>query len=161
MMFRCILIPLITLVLTFSPFAYSNVKTEEQKIALDYMQTLTQHDLVKLRDFYDRDSVFKDKTAGKTYIGGQHIVDFFKRAYHGMLEYEFDITHIYNKGSFVVMIGEYHFKGKGLQFGKPGKIISLKVPSVTTLELDTENHKIKKHVDMIDYQMLSEQLALQ
>ncbi|MCL1079647.1 nuclear transport factor 2 family protein [Parashewanella spongiae] len=160
-MFRCIYIGFIILAFSISALANSKELTKEQKIAVEYMQTLTQHDLTKLKAFYDRDSVFSDKTAGKTYTGGQHIIDFFKRAYHGMIEYKFDITHIYNKGSFVVMIGEYHFKGKGVQFGKPGKVISLTVPSVTTLELDTENHRIKKHVDMIDYQMLSEQLAVQ
>ena len=78
-----------------------------------------------------------------------------------MLEYDFNIEHMYNAGSLVVMIGNYHFKGPGEQFGKPGKIIDVAIPGVTSLKLDMRNHRVAEHVDLIDYQTMSDQLAMQ
>lgn len=78
-----------------------------------------------------------------------------------MLEYDFNIEHMYNAGSLVVMIGNYHFKGPGEQFGKPGKIIDVAIPGVTSLKLDMRNHRVTEHVDLIDYQTMSDQLAMQ
>ena len=130
-------------------------------MAMRYIQALTEHDYDTLNHFYNRDSVFYDKTAGRKYTGARHIIDFLERAHNGVLEYEFNIEHMYNTGSLVVMIGNYHFKGPGEQFGKPGKIIDVAIPGVTTLKLDMYNDRVTEHMDLIDYQTMSDQLSAQ
>lgn len=144
-----------------SALANSGDMPKEQQMAVRYIQALTEHDYDALRSFYNRDSVFYDKTAGKKYTGERHIIDFLERAHSGVLEYEFNIEHMYNSGSLVVLIGNYHFKGPGEQFGKPGKIIDVAIPGVTTLKLDMFNQRITEHMDLIDYQTMSDQLAMQ
>lgn len=132
-----------------------------QLLASQYMLALTNHNYSQLRHFYDRDTVFYDRTADKKYTGERHILDFFRRAHRGILKYKFNLEHMYNSGSLVVMIGNYHLKGPGEQFGKPGKIIEIAVPGVTTLKLDMTKGRIKEHIDLIDYQTMSDQLATQ
>ena len=134
---------------------------EEQQLAVKYMNALTEHDYKTLRKFYNRESVFFDKTANRKYTGGRFIIDFLERAHEGVLEYNFNIEHMYNAGSLVVMIGNYHFKGPGEQFGKPGKIIDVAIPGVTSLKIDMLNRRVTEHVDLIDYQTMSDQLAMQ
>ncbi|QSX31763.1 nuclear transport factor 2 family protein [Shewanella cyperi] len=133
----------------------------EQQMAVNYIKALTDHDYATLATFYNRDSVFQDRTAGRKYKGGRFIIGFFQRAHAGVLEYNFNIEHMYNTGSLVVMIGNYHFKGPGEQFGKPGKIIDVAVPAVTTLALDLNNHRVQEHLDLIDYQTMADQLSMQ
>ncbi|MBT1444476.1 nuclear transport factor 2 family protein [Shewanella sp. JM162201] len=134
---------------------------KEQQMAVDYINALTSHDYQTLETFYNRDSVFQDRTAGRKYKGGRFIIEFFERAHEGVLEYQFNIEHMYNSGSLVVMIGNYRLKGPGEQFGKPGKIIEVAVPAVTTLKLDMRNHRVTEHIDLVDYQTLSDQLSMQ
>lgn len=134
---------------------------EPQKLAVQYIKALTDHNYDILSHFYDRESVFYDRTANKKYSGRRHILAFFQRAHKGVLEYSFNLEHMYNSGALVVMIGNYHFKGPGEQFGKPGKIIEIAVPGVTTLNLDMAKDKVKEHIDFIDYQTMSDQLAMQ
>ncbi|WP_198782667.1 nuclear transport factor 2 family protein [Shewanella putrefaciens] len=141
--------------------ANSGEMPQEQQLAIKYMNALTEHDYKTLRKFYNRDSVFFDKTANRKYTGGRFIIDFLERAHEGVLEYNFNVEHMYNAGSLVVMIGNYHFKGPGEQFGKPGKIIDVAIPGVTSLKLDMLNHRVTEHVDLIDYQTMSDQLAMQ
>lgn len=141
--------------------ANSGEMPQEQQLAMKYMSALTEHDYKTLRKFYNRDSIFFDKTANRKYTGGRFIIDFLERAHEGVLEYNFNIEHMYNAGSLVVMIGNYHFKGPGEQFGKPGKIIDVAIPGVTSLKIDMLNHRVTEHVDLIDYQTMSDQLAMQ
>ncbi|AUD59585.1 hypothetical protein TUM4637_38010 [Shewanella hafniensis] len=141
--------------------ANSGEMPQEQLLAVKYMNALTEHDYKTLRKFYNRDSIFFDKTANRKYTGGRFIIDFLERAHEGVLEYDFNIEHMYNAGSLVVMIGNYHFKGPGEQFGKPGKIIDIAIPGVTSLKLDMLNNRVTEHVDLIDYQTMSDQLAMQ
>jgi hypothetical protein len=61
----------------------------------------------------------------------------------------------------VVMIGNYHLRGPGEQFGKPGKIIDIAVPGVTTLKFDPNTQRLTEHVDLMDYQTMSDQLQSQ
>ncbi len=139
-----------------------NIKRPEAQIlALDYIKALTARNYQALATFYSRDTHFYDKTAGKRYTGGRHIIDFFKRAHADVESYQFNIEHMYNSGSFVVMIGNYHLVGAGKQFGKPGKTINIAVPGVTTVKLDLTTHRIKQHTDFIDYQTMADQLATQ
>jgi hypothetical protein len=145
----------------FSALANPSNMPEEQELAMHYLQALTGHDYDTLHRFYNRDSVFYDKTAEKKYTGTRHIIDFLERAHEGVLEYQFNVEHMYNTGPLVVMIGNYHFKGPGEQFGKPGKIIDIAVPGVTTLTLDMHHRRIKEHMDLIDYQTVSDQLSMQ
>ncbi|WP_425601906.1 nuclear transport factor 2 family protein [Shewanella insulae] len=133
----------------------------EQQMAIKYIQALTDHDYRTLASFYNRDSVFKDRTASKTYTGRRDIIEFFERAHRGVLEYDFNIEHMYNSGSLVVMIGNYHYRGPGSLFGKPGKVIELAIPGVTTVKLDLANHRVKEHEDLMDYQTMQDQLATQ
>lgn len=91
--------------------ANSGEMPQEQQLAVKYMNALTEHDYKTLRKFYNRESVFFDKTANRKYTGGRFIIDFLERAHEGVLEYDFNIEHMYNAGSLVVMIGNYHFKG--------------------------------------------------
>ncbi len=133
----------------------------EQQLAMNYMQALTSHNYTKLKEFYDRETVFYDRTAGKKYTGEVHILSFLRRAHKGVMEYRFNLEHMYNSGSLVVMIGSYYLKGPGDQFGKPGKIIEVAVPGVTSLKLDTDKGRIREHIDLIDYQTMSDQLAPQ
>ncbi|MFQ6371355.1 nuclear transport factor 2 family protein [Shewanella sp. YIC-542] len=133
----------------------------EQQMAMSYLKAYTNHNYPKLATFYNRDSVFVDVTAGRSYTGRRHIIEFLERAHRGVLEYDFNIEHMFNSGALVVMIGNYHFKGPGEQFGKPGKIIDIAVPGVTTLKLDLLNHRVSKHQDFIDYQTMTDQLAAQ
>lgn len=141
--------------------ASSGEMPEEQQMAVNYIQALTEHDYSALARYYNRDSVFQDRTAGRKYKGGRFIIEFFERAHAGVLEYNFSIEHMYNSGSLVVMIGNYRFKGPGEQFGKPGKIIDVAVPAVTTLRLDMRNHRVTEHTDLIDYQTMADQLSMQ
>ncbi|AVV83299.1 hypothetical protein SPWS13_1504 [Shewanella putrefaciens] len=141
--------------------ANSGEMPQEQQLAVKYMDALTEHDYKTLITFYNRDSIFFDKTANRKYTGGRFIIDFLERAHQGVLEYDFNIEHMYNAGSLVVMIGNYHFKGPGEQFGKPGKIIDVAIPAVTSLKLDMLNRRVTEHVDLIDYQTMSDQLAMQ
>ncbi|GIU08712.1 hypothetical protein C9I43_02865 [Shewanella morhuae] len=150
--------------LAFNPtLAHANTgeMPQEQLLAVKYMNALTEHDYKTLRKFYNRDSVFFDKTANRKYTGGRFIIDFLERAHEGVLEYNFNIEHMYNAGSLVVMIGNYHLKGPGEQFGKPGKIIDIAIPGVTSLKLDMLNHRVIEHMDLLDYQTMSDQLAMQ
>lgn len=145
----------------FGAFASTGEMPQEQQMAVNYIQALTEHDYDRLASFYNRDSVFQDRTAGRKYKGGRFIIEFFERAHAGVLEYNFSIEHMYNSGSLVVMIGNYRFKGPGEQFGKPGKIIDVAVPAVTTLRLDMRNHRVTEHTDLIDYQTMADQLSVQ
>lgn len=138
-----------------------NPMPQEQQLAVKYMAALTEQDYQTLKHFYRLDSVFFDKTANRKYTGGRFIIDFFERAHEGVLEYRFNIEHMYNAGALVVMIGNYHFKGPGEQFGKPGKIIDVAIPGVTSLKLDMVNLRVTEHIDLIDYQTMADQLALQ
>ena len=121
----------------------------------------TQQDYRSLQRFYSRDSVFNDETASKTYTGQREIVSFLKNAYQGVLEFDFNIDHMFNSNSIVVLVGSYHYKGPGKQFGKPGKIINIAVPGITTLKVDISKQRVKEHHDFIDYQTMEDQLALQ
>lgn len=150
-----------SLVIPVSAQANSGEMPQEQQLAVKYMDALTEHDYKTLITFYNRDSIFFDKTANRKYTGGRFIIDFLERAHQGVLEYDFNIEHMYNAGSLVVMIGNYHFKGPGEQFGKPGKIIDIAIPAVTSLKLDMLNRRVTEHVDLIDYQTMSDQLAMQ
>uniref|UniRef100_UPI00019D03A1 Putative SnoaL-like polyketide cyclase n=1 Tax=Shewanella putrefaciens (strain CN-32 / ATCC BAA-453) TaxID=319224 RepID=UPI00019D03A1 len=150
-----------SLVIPVSAQANSGEMPQEQQLAVKYMDALTEHDYKTLITFYNRDSIFFDKTANRKYTGGRFIIDFLERAHQGVLEYDFNIEHMYNAGSLVVMIGNYHFKGPGEQFGKPGKIIDVAIPAVTSLKLDMLNRRVTEHVDLIDYQTMSDQLAMQ
>ncbi|WP_342343046.1 nuclear transport factor 2 family protein [Shewanella salipaludis] len=139
--------------------ANSGDMPEEQRLAMRYLQALTEHDYPALKRFYNRDSVFYDRTADRKYKGQRHIIAFLERAHEGVLEYEFNIEHMFNSGSLVVMIGNYHFKGPGEQFGKPGKIIDIAIPGVTSLKLDMQHRRVMEHLDLMDYQTMSDQLA--
>ncbi len=146
---------------SLSVFADEANMPAEQKFALDYIHTLTSNNIAKLADFYSRDSVFQDKTAGKEYVGRFHILEFLERANKGLLEYKFSLEHMFNSGSVVVMVGRYSYKGAGLLYGKPGTVIKFSVPGVTVLEVDLKNHRVTKHLDMIDYQTMEQQLEVQ
>ncbi|MDN5369226.1 MAG: hypothetical protein PWP74_534 [Shewanella sp.] len=152
---------LILVMIAFPLLADNSEMPREQQMAMSYIDAYTNHDYQKLETFYNRDSVFIDVTAGRSYTGSRHIIEFLERAHRGVLEYEFNIEHMFNSGSLVVMIGNYHFKGPGEQFGKPGKIIDIAIPGVTTLNLDMLNHRVIKHQDFIDYQTMADQLAVQ
>lgn len=134
---------------------------KEQQLAVKYIQALTSQDYAKLTSFYSRDSVFNDRTAKRKYTGKRHILQFLKRAHRGVLEYSFNVEHMFNSGSLVVLIGNYRYKGPGEQFGKPGRIIDIAIPGVTTLSLDMTNNRIKEHQDLMDYQTMSDQLSTQ
>ncbi len=133
----------------------------EQQYAMEYITALTKHDYKSLRYFYDRDTVFYDKTANVTYTGRRHILEFFSRAHAGVLEYSLDIEHMYNAGSLVVIIGNYRLRGPGEQFGKPGKIIDIAVPGVTTLKFNMSKKRVEEHQDLMDYQTMADQLSTQ
>ncbi len=133
----------------------------EQQMAVKYIQAITDHDYRTLASFYNRESVFIDRTASKEYVGRRDILEFFERAHRGVLEYNFNIEHMYNSGSLVIMIGNYHYRGPGSLFGKPGKVIELAIPGVTTVKVDLSNHRIKQHEDLMDYQTMKDQLSTQ
>ncbi len=151
------------LLVLFSLPSFANIgdMPKEQQLAVKYIKALTSQDYAKLTSFYNRDSVFNDRTAKRKYTGKRHILNFLKRAHRGVLEYNFNIEHMYNSGSLVVLIGNYHYKGPGEQFGKPGRIIDLAIPGVTTLSLDMTNNRVKEHQDLMDYQTMSDQLSTQ
>lgn len=134
---------------------------QEQQMAIKYIQALTDHDYLTLGSFYNRDSIFIDRTASKKYTGRRDILEFFERAHRGVLEYDFNIEHMYNSGSLVIMIGNYHYRGPGSLFGKPGKVIELAIPGVTTVQLDLANHRVTEHEDLMDYQTMQDQLSTQ
>lgn len=144
-----------------SSFANSGEMPLEQQLAVRYINALTAQDFSTLERFYHRDSVFNDRTAKRKYVGERHILNFLKRAHQGVLEYRFNIEHMYHSGSLVVMIGSYHYRGPGEQFGKPGKIIELAIPGVTTIKLDMTTRRVDEHQDLMDYQTMADQLALQ
>lgn len=149
------------LLTSFTSSANTGEMPAEQQLAVRYIQAVTDHDYQALNRFYNRESIFNDRTASKTYTGRRHIISFLRRAHQGVLEYDFNIEHMFNSGSLVVMIGSYHYKGPGEQFGKPGKIIDLAIPGVTTVKLDMDNHRVSKHEDLMDYQTMVDQLAVQ
>ncbi|WP_405127344.1 nuclear transport factor 2 family protein [Shewanella donghaensis] len=159
------IILLISLLLTglwsFSVSANIGDMPKEQQLAVRYIKALTDHDYQNLRRFYNRDSVFFDKTANVKYTGARNIIDFFERAHEGILEYQFNIEHMFNTGSLIVLIGNYHLRGPGDQFGKPGKIIEIAVPGVTTLKFDMKTERMTEQIDLMDYQTMSDQLESQ
>ncbi|MCK8043718.1 nuclear transport factor 2 family protein [Shewanella sp. 1CM18E] len=146
---------------SFSAFANIGDMPKEQQLAIKYIQALTHQDYSGLSRFYNRESIFNDRTAGRKYIGKRHILQFLKRAHRGVLEYNFNIEHMFNSGSLVVLIGNYRYKGPGELFGKPGRIIDIAIPGVTTLKLDMTHERIKEHQDLMDYQTMADQLAVQ
>lgn len=145
----------------FSASANNGDMPPEQKMAVDYMDALTHQQFKKLNRYYSRDSIFYDKTANRKYIGRKNILYFLQKVQQGVLEYKFNIDHMFNSGSLVVLIGNYYYKGPGDLFGKPGKIINLAIPSVTMLTLDMGKGRVKEHQDLLDYQTMSDQLAIQ
>ncbi|MBM7072602.1 hypothetical protein SOPP22_16485 [Shewanella sp. OPT22] len=155
------LLIIIVFFLSFSTLASNGQIPPEQKLALNYIHALTNNDMKKLSTFYSRESIFQDKTADKKYVGRSHILEFIHRAHEGLIEYKFTVEHMFNSGSLVVIVGSYSYKGLGRLFGKPGKVINISVSGVTTLDVDVKNHRIKKHVDMIDYQTMNDQLEVQ
>ncbi|MCL1144962.1 nuclear transport factor 2 family protein [Shewanella sp. 10N.261.52.F9] len=134
---------------------------KEQQLAIKYIQALTHQDYANLSGFYNRESIFNDRTAGRKYTGKRHILQFLKRAHRGVLEYNFNIEHMFNSGSLVVLIGNYRYKGPGELFGKPGRIIDIAIPGVTTLSLDMTHERVKEHQDLMDYQTMADQLSVQ
>ncbi|QDE30376.1 nuclear transport factor 2 family protein [Shewanella polaris] len=157
---RIILI-LCCLLLSFPSKANIGDMPREQQLAMQYMEALTDHDYTVLRRFYSRDTVFYDKTANTTYTGGRHIIAFLQRAHEGVLEYRLNVEHMFNTGSLVVIIGSYRLRGPGDQYGKPGKIIDLAVPGVTTLKFDNNTERLVEQMDLMDYQTMTDQLASQ
>lgn len=134
---------------------------KSQQLAVRYISALTRGDYSALSQFYGRESLFIDKTANLKYKGNREILNFIKRVQKDVIEYKFSIEHMYNSQSLVILIGNYYFKGPGDLFGKPGKIIEIAVPGVTTLSVDLRKKRIKEHIDLIDYQTMSDQLAVQ
>ncbi|MCL1096696.1 nuclear transport factor 2 family protein [Shewanella gelidii] len=142
-------------------FASAADMPKEQQLANEYMKILTSRDYEKLKRYYSRSSLLYDQTANKKFTGQRHILAFLKRAQKGVIEYNFNIEHMFNTGSLVVMIGNYHYQGPGDQFGKPGKIVKIAIPGVTTLKLDMNTRRVRQHTDLIDYQTMTDQLAEQ
>jgi len=134
---------------------------KEQQLAINYIDAFTSQNYPLLASYYSRDSVFNDRTAKRKYTGKRHIMAFLERAHKGVLEYRFNIEHMFNSGALVVLIGNYHYKGPGEQFGKPGRMIDIAVPGVTTLTLDMKTRRVKEHQDLIDYQTMADQLSTQ
>jgi len=133
----------------------------EQQLAMQYIKAYTEHDFKTLRQFYTRESLFFDKTAGVEYKGERHIIDFLTRAHEGVLEYRLNIEHMFNNGSVVVIIGSYRLRGPGDQYGKPDRIIDIAVPGVTTLKFDMNTQRLIEHMDLMDYQTMADQLESQ
>ncbi|GIU22580.1 nuclear transport factor 2 family protein [Shewanella schlegeliana] len=158
---RLALLSFVFALFSFPAFANIGDMPKEQQLAIKYIQALTRQDYTSLSAFYNRDSVFNDRTAGRTYTGKRHILQFLKRAHRGVLEYNFNIEHMFNSGSLVVLIGNYRYKGPGELFGKPGRIIDIAIPGVTTLRLDMTHQRVKEHQDLMDYQTMADQLAVQ
>ncbi|GGB66713.1 nuclear transport factor 2 family protein [Shewanella inventionis] len=156
-----IILLLCCLVCSFSISANIGDMPKEQQLAMKYMEALTDHDYSTLRHFYSRDTVFFDKTANTTYTGSRQIIGFLQRAHEGVLEYRLNIEHMFNTGSLVVIIGSYRLRGPGDQFGKPGKIIDLAIPGVTTLKFDNNTERLIEQMDLMDYQTMSDQLESQ
>ncbi len=59
-----------SLVIPVSAQANSGEMPQEQQLAVKYMDALTEHDYKTLITFYNRDSIFFDKTANRKYTGG-------------------------------------------------------------------------------------------
>ncbi|GGP86002.1 nuclear transport factor 2 family protein [Shewanella ulleungensis] len=156
-----IILLLCCLLSSFSISANIGDMPKEQQLAMKYMEALTDHDYSTLRRFYSRETIFFDKTANTTYTGGRQIIGFLQRAHEGVLEYRLNIEHMFNTGSLVVIIGSYRLRGPGDQFGKPGKIIDLAVPGVTTLKFDNNTERLIEQMDLMDYQTMSDQLESQ
>nr|WP_245837105.1 ester cyclase [Paraferrimonas sedimenticola] len=134
---------------------------KEQKLALAYLDAYNHSDFSKLNRFYNRETVFNDRTAKRKYTGRYKIVNFLQRARAGVLETKVQVEHMFNQGSLVVIIGSHYYRGPGEQFGKPGKMIELAIPGVTTLSVDTGSQQIKEHVDLLDYETMKDQLVTQ
>ncbi|WP_095498144.1 ester cyclase [Paraferrimonas haliotis] len=141
--------------------AYADDMPAEQKLALAYLDAYSKNEFSKVEQYYSRESIFEDKTAKRKYKGRYRIINFLKRARSGILESRFQIDHMFNSGSLVVVIGSQYYRGPGEQFGKPGKIIELAIPGVTTLTLDMTENQVKEHIDLLDYQTMTDQLLTQ
>jgi limonene-1,2-epoxide hydrolase len=155
------IISLLLCLICFSVSAKVGDRPVEQLLALGYIKALTEHDYETLKSYYSRDTIFYDKTAETKYIGTRHIIAFLQRSHEGVLEFDFNIEHMFNTGTLVVMIGNYHLRGPGDQFGKPGRIIDIAVPGVTTLKFDSNTQRLIEQVDLMDYQTMSDQLQSQ
>ncbi|TKB51637.1 nuclear transport factor 2 family protein [Ferrimonas sediminicola] len=134
---------------------------EAIRLAREYIQALTERNYNTLNRFYSRETEFEDKTAGKKVNGATDILTFLRRIHVYTLAYSFEPDHIFHSGSLVVLIGTYRYRSRGDLFGKPGQTIELTIPGVTTLELDMEEKRIKKHLDLLDYDAMRDQLASQ
>ncbi|WP_417349690.1 nuclear transport factor 2 family protein [Ferrimonas sp.] len=134
---------------------------EAISLSQEYILALTGRNYNSLNRFYSRETVFEDKTASKKVTGATDILTFLRRIHVYTLSYSFEPDHIFHSGSLVVLIGTYRYRSRGDLFGKPGKTIELTIPGVTTLELDMDEKQIKKHVDLLDYDAMRDQLASQ
>ncbi|SHH93806.1 nuclear transport factor 2 family protein [Ferrimonas marina] len=129
-------------------------------LAQNYMDALTNRDYSRLSRFYDRETEWYDRTAGKKLTGRRDIITFLRRVHSYTQEYYFVSDHTFYNGSLVVMIGSYYYKARGDLFGYPGKSITFSLPGVTTLKLDMENQRVDEHLDLLDYATMKDQLKM-
>ncbi|GAA5192135.1 nuclear transport factor 2 family protein [Ferrimonas gelatinilytica] len=143
------------------PADYGPAQIPEMALAERYIEALTSLNFNQLSRFYDRETLFEDKTAGKSLVGRRDILTFLRRVHSYTREYEFVPSHTFANGSLVVMIGSYYYQARGDLFGYPGETITFVLPGVTTLKVDMENQRISEHIDMFDYGAMKDQLKLQ
>ncbi len=139
---------------------YGPAEIPELALAERYIQALTSLNFSRLSRFYDRETLFEDKTAGKSLVGRRDILTFLRRVHSYTQEYEFVPDHTFANGSLVVLVGSYYYRARGDLFGYPGETITLVLPGVTTLRVDMEHQRISEHIDLFDYGAMKDQLKL-
>ncbi|EKE69618.1 nuclear transport factor 2 family protein [Gallaecimonas xiamenensis] len=132
-------------------------------LARKYMQAYTAMDYGELEQLYHFDAVFEDPSAAvqgnsQKLAGRQAILGFLKKAQRGVGQIRFVENNHMVIGSWVILVGEYHYLVSGPQFGLGPQPVWIVVKGITELNVDTGNQQIRTHRDMLDYEALPEQL---
>jgi hypothetical protein len=160
----------INFILLVIALLYSNAQAANEppinlEVGRHYLDLLYAFDYLELEKTLHRDVIFEDPTAvaftGKAWhiTGRNAILDFFREASEGIVEGGFEVLSEFSTGAFVVFNIEYWSKFDGEVLGVPGKVVSMKIPGVTILQI--RDGLVTHHTDHVDYDLLHKQVAMQ
>ncbi len=135
-------------------------KLDMQEYAERYLALYLSHNARALARYYNPDSKLKDPTANKTYSGVREILRFIRRSKIGLKNKTFLIERSFQAYKTVTFVGIYELETEGSLFGCPGQDISLRVPAVIALKINTKSNTVDEHLELVDYHTLKEQTII-
>ncbi len=136
---------------------------EALTLARTYMQAYTAMDYGRLEHLYHFDARFEDPSAdvhgnGQSLSGRKAVMAFLRQSQQGVAQIRFVESQHMVIGSWVVLVGEYHYLVSGPQFGLDAQPVWLVIKGITELKVDKGAGQIRVHRDMLDYESMMEQL---